>query len=167
MIVSNSSCLIILERLGKQYLLEKMFHRIVIPRAVSEEVFGGKELPAWVEMREIQHSLPRGFFEKTLGKGESEAIALALELRADLLIVDDFAARRTAEKAGLRIAGVISVLLEGKRRGLISCVRDAMNEMRKNDFRISEETYKDALVMAGEERDTSKDEPPGPRFSPE
>ena len=45
MIVSNSSCLIILERLGKQDLLEKMFQRIVIPRAVSEEVFGGKELP--------------------------------------------------------------------------------------------------------------------------
>jgi predicted nucleic acid-binding protein len=92
---------------------------------------------------------------------------LALELRADLLIVDDLAARRTAEKAGLRITGVIGVLLDGKRRGLINSVRDAMNEMRKNDFRISEETYKDALAMAGEERDTSKDEPPGPQFSPE
>ena len=151
MIVSNSSCLIILEKLGKQDLLEKMFRWIVIPRAVSEEVFGGKELPPWIEIKEIQHTLSQVFFEKTLGKGESEAIALALELRADLLIVDDLAARRTAEKTGLRITGVIGVLLEGKKRELINSVRDVMNEMRMHDFRISEETYKNALVLAGEE----------------
>ena len=151
MIVSNSSCLIILEKLGKQDLLEKIFRRIVIPKAVNAEVFGSKESPPWIEIKEVQHTPSREFFEKTLGEGESEAIALALELRADLLIVDDLAARRTAEKTGLKITGVIGVLLEGKKRELIRSVRDVMNEMRMHDVRISEETYKNALVLAGEE----------------
>jgi uncharacterized protein len=167
MIVTNSSCLIILQRLGKQDLLEEMFHRIVIPRAVSDEVFGGKDLPPWIEMREIQHPLSLGFFEKSLGKGESEAITLALELKADLLIVDDLAARLIAEKAGIKITGVIGVLLIGKKRGLIKSVKDAMDEMIKKDFRISEETYKSALVLAREERDTLKEETSRIRFPPE
>ena len=150
MIVSNSSCLIILDKLGKLEVLKKLYTKITIPKAVKNEVFKSKTIPEWIEVIDIKQPIAPRILEKTLGGGESEAIALSLEVNADLLIVDDFAARKLAQELGIIITGVIGILLEAKKRKLIPEVKSFLDKMRKYDFRISKGVYEESLKLAKE-----------------
>lgn len=150
MIVSNSSCLIILERLGKLELLQRLYTKIIIPTAVKKEVFRSKPKPEWIELVEIKQPVAPRVLEKNLGMGESEAISLYLELNADLLIIDDLAARKVATELGIRFTGVVGILLEAKKRGLIRNIKNLLDEMLKHDFRISKSVYDLVLEMQHE-----------------
>jgi uncharacterized protein len=150
MIVSNSSCLIILLRLERLDLLRKMYGKITIPGSVKKEVFKRKKAPDWIDVVEISQPVAYEILEKTLGQGESEAITLCLEAKADLLILDDLAARKTAQRLGIKVAGVIGILLEAKRVGLVSHIKDLLDHMMSLDFRISKAVYDDALELANE-----------------
>lgn len=156
MIVSNSSCLIILMRLEKLELLQNMYGRITIPGSVKNEVFKRKKVPDWIDVAKITQPVAYEILEKTLGKGESEAITLCLEAKADLLIVDDLAARKTAQRLGIKVAGVIGILLEAKRLGLLPHIKSLLDQMMSLDFRISKTVYDDALELANERRTTKK-----------
>ena len=156
MIVSNSSCLIILIRLEKLDLLQKMYGKITIPGSVKKEVFKRKKVPDWIDVVEITQPVAYEILEKTLGQGESEALTLCLEAKADLLIVDDLAARKTAQRLGIKVAGVIGILLEAKRLGLIPHIKDLLDQMMSLDFRISKAVYDDALELANERGTTKK-----------
>ena len=74
-------------------------------------------------MMALGTGLPRVVMRRTLADGEREAIALAIELRADLIILDDLPARRVAKEAGLNVIGAVGVLLGAKRVGLIDRLR--------------------------------------------
>lgn len=150
MIVSNSSCLIVLEKLGKLDILQKLYGMIVIPPAVVDEVFRSTHKPDWIAVVKGKQPLASMILEKSLGDGESEAIALSLELKAKLLIIDDLAARKLATELNLKFTGVVGILLQAKDRGLISEVRVYLDQMLKHDFRISRTVYDDALALAGE-----------------
>lgn len=150
MIISNSSCLIVLEKLGKLDILQNLYGKIIIPPAVVHEVFRYKHKPVWVEVVKVKQPIASMILEKSLGDGESEAIALSLELKSDLLIIDDLAARKLATELNLKYTGVVGILLEAKARGLISEVRTYLDQMLKHDFRISRTVYDDALELAGE-----------------
>ncbi|MBI5192401.1 MAG: DUF3368 domain-containing protein [Nitrospirae bacterium] len=150
MIVSNSSCLIILDKLGKLALLEKLYTTISIPLAVMNEVFKNKSVPNWIKVVEIKQPIAPRILEKNLGIGESEAIGLSLELYADLLILDDLAARKVAGELGINITGVIGILLEAKEKGLIQNLKEYLDKMLKHDFRISKATYDLAIELAKE-----------------
>ena len=150
MIVSNSSCLIVLGKLRKLDILQKMYGRIAIPGAVKREVFKSRPAPNWIEVIEITEPVAHRILEKTLGDGENEAIILGLELDAELLIVDDLAARRLAQSLGLRMTGTIGILLEAKRYGLIQEIRPVLDEMLRWNFRVSKTLYDNALELAHE-----------------
>lgn len=150
MVVSNSSCLIILEKLGKIDLLKKLYSRIAIPIAVRDEVFRSRQKPEWIETIKIKQPIAPKILEKSLGDGESEAIALSMELKADLLIIDDLAARKVASELGIKFTGVVGILLEAKERGIIKEIKTYMGWMLKHDFRISKSVYDEALEMARE-----------------
>lgn len=150
MIVSNSSCLIVLGKLRKLDLLQKMYGRITIPGAVKREVFKSKPAPKWIEVVEITQPIAHRILVKDLGDGESETIILGLELNADLLIVDDLAARRLSQSLGLKRTGTIGILLEAKRHGLIQEIRPILDEMLRRDFRVSRAVYDNALELAHE-----------------
>ncbi len=150
MIVSNSRCLIILDKLGKLVLLEKLYINITIPMAVKDEVFKDEAVPAWIKVMEIKQPVAPRILERNLGIGESEAIGLSLELNADLVILDDLAARKVARELGLNITGVIGILLEAKKKGLIQNLKNHLDKMLKYDFRISKATYDSAIELAKE-----------------
>ncbi len=85
-----------------------------------------------------------------LGDGEREAIALAIELEATQIILDDLPARRVAEASGLNVIGTLGLLLGAKRQGLIDRVRPELDGLLKTSFFLSPELYTELLRSAGE-----------------
>lgn len=88
--------------------------------------------PAWVEVLR-----PSGLIQAQLDLGESEAIALATEVHADLVLIDEQAGRQEAVRRGLKVAGTLSVLDEAEQAGLAD-FDEAVAELQKTSFRVSE-----------------------------
>lgn len=86
-----------------------------------------------------------------MDRGETEAIALAIDVAADQTLIDERRGRNVANEVGISVTGVIGILIESKRQGLISEVRASLNELIKLGFRVSGDVYKEALKIAQEE----------------
>jgi len=82
--------------------------------------------------------------------GESEAIALALEITPEYVLLDDLAARRLAQSYNLNVLGTVGVLLLARQRHLLPTLRPALDALLAADFRISETLYHFALAQVGE-----------------
>ena len=146
-IVTNSSCLIALDRINRLELLSDSFRKIIIPPAVSREV----DLKlGWLSVTPIKnHSLVR-ILNTQIDDGESEAIALSLELNNVYILLDDKKARRVAKQLGLEVMGTIGLILRAKRIGLIHEIKPILNELQDVDFRIKDSLYYEALRLANE-----------------
>lgn len=158
-VVSNSGPLISLATVGKLDLLKGLFGRIQIPEAVYDEVVvrgkgepGSGEVDAaeWIKICVVKDRFSVSLLRDELGAGESEAIVLAQELGARLVILDDKMARRKTIRLGLRTVGTLGVLLMSKEAGLIAQVKPILDELRKTDFRMSPQVYRAVLAKARE-----------------
>lgn len=101
--------------------------------------------PAWVEILSPKSSLILG----QLDIGESEAIALAAEVHADVLLIDEQAGRQEAIRRGLRVAGTLSILDEAEEAGLVN-FDDAVAELQKTSFRVSQTVLADIRAKRSE-----------------
>lgn len=161
-IISDTSPLSNLALVNGLFLLKEIYQTVVIPQTVAEELSkaGGEDqriinvlLLDWVEIRQSTNlkliaELQNDYL---LDRGEAEAIALALEFKADELLIDERLGRREAIRLGLSITGVLGVLLIAKRRGLIPAVQPVMDALiAEAGFRVSQQLYKDVLNAAGE-----------------
>ncbi len=99
-------------------------------------------LPAWIEVK--QTNLIADASLDVLDAGEREAILLAQELSADLLLVDDKQARQAALALHLSITGTIGVLDQAARRNLVD-LRNVIDELQKTNFHISEDLIRELL----------------------
>ena len=105
----------------------------------------------WIEVRDIGNRPLAAALAQRLDDGESEAIALALELKADLVLLDEKDARKAAESLGLNVLGVVGLLIWARRKGIIASLRDELIRLReKAGFRIGEELFNRALEEVGE-----------------
>jgi predicted nucleic acid-binding protein len=105
-VVSNSSPLIALARIQRLDLLPAIFESVLIPPAVAREIgLSVPAVPAWLHVRAPAALVPEDVSRRRLGDGELEAIALAIELAANPIIIDDRPARRLAEASGLNVIG--------------------------------------------------------------
>ena len=93
-IVADTSCLILLDKLGRIGLLKSLFGKITITKIVADEF--GKVLPEFVEIENPENKNYQKILESFLDPGEASAIALALEKEECLLIIDEFKGRREA-----------------------------------------------------------------------
>ena len=105
-----------------------MFDTITVPAAVAAEL-KSVFLPDWVRVVSIPEGAIPHIKEATLGRGETEAIHLALHLRPERLLLDDGEGRREAQRLGLRVTGVLGLLVAAKRIGLLlkSCAATKKN----------------------------------------
>lgn len=85
-----------------------------------------------------------------IGKGESSAIALAMEFPGSTVILDDFKARKIAERPGIIITGTIGVIIKAKIKGIVPAIKPILSEIKQNGFHISEELKQLSLKEAGE-----------------
>lgn len=160
MVISNSSPLINLAAINKLDLLVKVYGEIVIPEAVWKEVVidgkgqSGSEAvkrAKWIRKETVTDFVLVSALTLTLDKGESEAITLAKEKNAELLIIDERFARDVADNIGLKYIGTLGVLREAKSKKLISGMKMHMDLLRaKAGFWLSDEVYKEILEIEGE-----------------
>ena len=149
-VVSNSSPLIALHGVGRLDLMRGVFGDIYIPAAVAREIVTVTPLPVWFKERSLQQELGARILSASLGAGESEAIALALECAASWVLLDDRPARRLADALGLPVVGTLGILLASKRRGLLPLVRPIADDLVRLGFRIAPPLLEQFLVAAGE-----------------
>jgi uncharacterized protein len=132
--ISNSSCLIALDAAGQIDILRQLYAALTVPEAVAREC--ARALPPWVQTKRVNDQLFVQSLSVSLGAGEAEAIALAMECAADRLILDDKKARRSAVQLGVPITGTLAILLRAKQHGVIAKVRDVLDALRAVGFRF-------------------------------
>ena len=157
-IVSNSGPIISFARAGHLELLKRLFQQIRIPEGVYEDIVvrgagkpGAREVKSggWIKKEKVKNRSEVDQLPTGLGLGEREAIILAQELKAALLI-DDRKARKAAEKRGVVCFGSLRVLKEAKERELVEEVRPIGDELRAEGLRIKDSLYQRFLQEAGE-----------------
>lgn len=138
-------------------LLEKLFTEIIIPEKVYEELTdyeGQKEeidKRNWIVSRKVEDEEAIRKMSIHLDPGEAEAIILAKELKADFLIIDERKGRRIAEDHGLRIIGLLGVLVRGKQKGYIQRLKPVLDKLiNQIGFRVSSLLYDKILQEVGE-----------------
>ncbi|MEO0374261.1 MAG: DUF3368 domain-containing protein [Cyanobacteria bacterium P01_A01_bin.17] len=161
-VVSDTSPLSGLAIAGYLSLLQQLYGQVVIPVAVADELKrGGQDdprinaalTPDWIAVQQPQDLALVAALQAdhNLDRGESEAIALALELKADELLIDERLGRREASRLGLSITGLLGILLVAKRRGLVGAIRPIVDALiNEAGFRVSSRLYAEVLAMAGE-----------------
>lgn len=160
-VVSNTSPLLNLAIIG-QSLLHQQFGQIQIPAAVLAELRVEEALPGsehlreaiaagWLQVQEVEDRTLVQLLQRDLDRGEAEAIALALQLRADWTLLDEREGRRTAKMLGLSVTGVLGVLLRAWHTGELSSLQDALDDLRSSaGFRIAPALLAEILRQSGE-----------------
>ncbi len=148
--------------IGHIELLAQIYGTIVIPTAVANELasaapedVGVRQVPslAWISIRPVTDRSLVNYLQgdRQLHLGEAEAIALAFELNAERLVIDERLGRREANRLGIPIVGILGILVAAKTRGLISAVQPVMDRLiAEADFRVAPQLYTEILTMAGE-----------------
>lgn len=162
-VVSDTSPITNLAAIGQLDLLRQLYSTIVIPVAVYNEMVSvGKTVPGAVEVQtltwiqthtvsNVQSVTDIQTNQNNIDLGEAESIVLALELKADLLLMDERRGRTLAINYGLNVTGLLGVLLQAKRSSLITLVKPLLDQLIDQvDFRVSGQLYTTILQIAGE-----------------
>lgn len=159
-VVSDTSALSNLAIVNHLWLLEAIYQRVIIPDVVARELAAARNpmIPAilqlgWIQTQPLTHSQLANQLqqERGLDAGEANAIALALELQADDLLIDERLGRQEALRLGLSIIGILGILLVAKQRHLIPQVKPIMDALiNEAGFRVSPQLYQRVLAIAQE-----------------
>jgi predicted nucleic acid-binding protein len=158
-VVADAGPIIALSAVGCLDLLQGLYGRIIVPRAVLNEVLAlpgapGSEVAerAWVDVNdEVLDNDPVVVgLMSTLDLGEACAIALAARLQADLCLIDERRGRAVARQLGVRIKGTIGVLVDAKHRGLLQEVAPVLKALRDAGVFLSDAVVAAALREADE-----------------
>ena len=154
-VVANTTPLIALADIGKLDLLHQIYNEIYIPRAVQEEIISepAKTLVSnsdWIKVIDIQNESQKSTFSTRLHSGEIEVILLSQEQNADLLIMDDNAAKKTAKFLGLSVTGTLGVIIKAKQEGLIDSVKEIIDQLLLDGLFMDDRLINRVLESAGE-----------------
>ena len=161
-VMSNTSPVLNLAIIGQLSLLREQFGEIWIPAAVWEELRVEENLPGsqavrealaagWLRVEEVKNQALAQVLQRDLDRGEAEAIALAVQVKADWALLDEREGRRVAKSLGLKVGGVLGILLRARREGKLSSLRTAMEALQQRaGFRISADLFAWFLEESGE-----------------
>lgn len=159
-VVSDTSALSNLALVEHLWLLEAIYQTVIIPEIVASELTAASNSNisaisklSWIQTQplanvQLANQLQR---DRGLDAGEASAIALALELKADDLLIDERLGRQEALRLRLSIIGILGILLVAKQRSLIPEVQPVMDALiNKAGFRVSTQLYQRILALAQE-----------------
>ncbi len=157
-VVVNSTPLIILCGIGHLEILKELYGEITIPLAVYREVTRKEDSAcmqinncrSWIHVEEIEDYTEKKMYKAKLHDGEVEVMILSQKQNADVVIIDDNAAKKTAKYLGLPVTGTLGILLKAKREGIIGEVRPLISEMKHIGFYVSRDIEQMVLEQAGE-----------------
>jgi len=161
-VISDTTALNYLARIGQFGLLRLQFQKVFVPPAVLAELTLRPDLPGekcvqtaisegWLEMRSPQNRDAVEKLPMTLGAGESAAIALAQQLPASYLLIDEAAGHAVAESLPLNLIGTTGLLLRARKAGHIPRLKPVLDDLiQQHGFRLSRKVYIDALHEVGE-----------------
>ena len=152
-VVADTSPLNYLVQIDCDFILPILYKRVLIPEAVLRELSNPKvpvivakwilQHPEWLEVKTSSSPPDSGL--AALDPGEREAILLAEEEDADLLLIDEHLGRREARRRGLLTTGTLGVLLAAGKRGLLDAESSFQRLIHETSFRSSKELEKDFL----------------------
>lgn len=157
--VTNTSPLIFLAKLNRLELLQKAADEVFVPSAVIEEIRQHSDeasekieeaLSSWLRVRQVKDRQIIDVLLADLDYGEAEAIALAREISADRIIMDDLDARRLAWRLNLNVIGTLGLLLGARLRGELSSLKQEIDRLQREGFRASAALVEAVLREAGE-----------------
>lgn len=158
-VVSNTSPIINLAIVEQLILLHRQFGEILIPNAVLDELRISEERPGsqairetislgWIQSREVSNEPLAKLLRQTLDRGEAEAIALGIELKADWTLLDEREGRKVAKSLGLKVTGILGILLRAKQVGEIESLQPVIDDLiNKAGFRIAPELLTQVLMQ--------------------
>jgi len=159
-IVSNTSPISNLTIVGEISLLQQIYPKILIPPAVHSEL---TRLPilqpamlslldaGWLEIQSPTNLQLLYTLNQILDPGEAEAITLAVELSADRLLIDERIGRNIAASYGLKLRGLLGILIHAKQQGLIPVLKPILDHLiNQAGFRVSQALYDRTLQEVGE-----------------
>ena len=159
-VVSDTSPINNLAAINQLHLLQQLYGTVLIPEAVYQEltdpdfpVAGAKEVQTftWIQIRAIEDRTMLKALSSELDPGEAEAIVLALEMKAEQVLIDERRGRMIAARLNLHYTGILGVLVEAKSQGFISTVKPLLDDIiNKAGFWVTEPLYKSVLRLVNE-----------------
>jgi predicted nucleic acid-binding protein len=145
-VIVNSTPLIALCKVNQLDLLRRLYGEITVPKAVFEEVTKKNDLvrkevaaASWIHIETVQDTKAKRMYRAKLHDGEVEVMILAQEYEGEhLVVIDDNAARKTAQFLGLTLTGTLGVLIKAKELGLIDSVMPIVGRMEENEIYFSD-----------------------------
>jgi predicted nucleic acid-binding protein len=147
-IISDTSCFIVLSKIGHLDILQKLFNNIITTPEIAAEF--GNVLPNWIELIAVKDKYKQQLLETQIDKGEASAIALALEMENPLLIIDDYKARKLAKTLQIDYTGTVGIIILAKQKGVINAIKPFLEKIKTTNFHISEELERFVLNEANE-----------------
>ena len=157
-VIVNSTPLIALAKSGRLDLLRRLYGHIVIPEAVYREVTEKNDVVSqdvsqaleWIQIVRVDPNVDRRMYRAKLHEGEVEVMLLAQETGADLVIIDDDAARKTAEYLELPLTDTLGVLIKAKECGFLEAVMPVVSAMEQHDIYFSAQLKQIVRKLSGE-----------------
>jgi len=159
MMISNATPLIAFARIDQLSLLQKVVGELVIPLAVAQEITAYQpsqrgsidlgKLP-WIQVRSLQSEQQVRLLLPTLDQGEAEVIALALEVNAERVLMDELTGRKVAESLNLKIVGSVGILIRAKQLEYIPAIHPYLQQMRQAGIYFSDRFINAVLRQVNE-----------------
>lgn len=148
LIICDTSCLIIFDKIKKLDLLKLCYQNIYITPEIQNEF--GKSLPTWINVKEVKNISTQKTLMQNLGPGEASVIAIGMEIPNCLIVIDDLKARKVAKSLRLKITGSLGILIKAKEDGFTKKLKPILKEVEATDFRLSEGIINKILKVVGE-----------------
>jgi predicted nucleic acid-binding protein len=148
-VIADTSCLILLYKIDELELLRQLYGKVFVTQDVADEFI--HRVPDWIEVVQEVDKQYQALLEMEIDKGEASSISLALKLENATLVLDDFKARKVAEKLGLFYTGTFGLIAKSKLEGIIESVKPVIAKIKNTNFRISDKVIEETLRAAGED----------------
>lgn len=146
-VISDSSCIILFERIGELDLLRQIFGQLKITTEIAAEC--GIKLASWFKLKDPTSKNLQNVISMNIDQGEASAIALAMDLNDSIVILDDLKGRKT-ERLGIKFIGSLGIIVQAKRKVIVHSIRPIMKKIRRTNFYLTREPEEMVYILADE-----------------